>query len=163
VDYPAGTVTFFASQAGHTVTVDYSYENGSTLYIRPEAGKVLIVEDSEVQFSLDIEMRDTIYFQPWAYNPADLPNKVPVAQATTYKTILDFINESRGVYPVIPSIGGAKRGTQHDCLNFPFLYKTIKELRSSQGVEVHVWLKDHRRMYGEFATATFYCTSKDER
>jgi len=163
VDYTAGTVTFFASQAGHTVTADYSYENGSTLYVRPEAGKVLIVEDSEVQFSLDIIMNDTIMFQPWAYNPYDLPNKVPVAQATVYKKIHDFIDESRGVYPVIPAIGGPVRGTQHDTLNFPFLYKTIKELRSSQGVEVRVWLKDHKHMDGEFATATFYCTSKDER
>lgn len=162
IDYATGSVTFSASQAGKMITADYNYENGSRFLIAPDAGKILNIEDSEVQFSGDIVMNDTIYFQAWAYDPNNPPNKVPVSQSTVYKMIRDFVDEARGVYPEIPAIGGAKRGLAHSHVDFPFNYKTIKELVSSYGLEVRVWLEKDIPMGGEFATATFYCTSKSE-
>jgi hypothetical protein len=162
IDYHEGKVTFFASQAGKVVTADYSHENGSLFIVAPEAGRILVIENSEVQFGKDLVMLDTINFQPWAYNPADLPNKVPVGEATVYKTIRDFIDEARGVYPMVPAIGGSARGLASDHVVFPYNYKTVKELPASMGVEIRVWLKDDIQYEGEFATATFYCTSKAE-
>lgn len=161
IDYISGAVVFFEAQTG-TVTSDYSYENGSLFIVTPSAGKRLVVENSEVQFSSDLIMLDTINFQPWAYNPADLPNKVPVEPATVYKTIRDFVDEARGVYPIVPAIGGIERGLTNTHVVFPYNYKTVKELQSSYGVEIRIWLSSDQSYSGEFGTATFYCTSKDE-
>ncbi|RLC88631.1 MAG: hypothetical protein DRJ03_01795 [Chloroflexi bacterium] len=162
INYTTGKVTFFTAQTGKTVTADYNHENGSTFYVRPAGGKVLVIENSEVQFSKNLAMNDTINFQPWAYNPADLPNKVPVGAATVYKTIRDFVDEARGVYPVVPVIGGLARGLSNEHVVFPYNYKTVKELVASFGVEIRVWLSENAVFGGEFATATFYCTSKSE-
>lgn len=163
IDYEAGKVTFFSSQTGKTITADYSYENGSTFYIRPESGKKLQIEKSEVQFSQDVNMTDTINFQAWAYNPADPPNKVPAQAATVYKHIRDFVDEAEGVYPTVPALGGSSgRGLTQQHIVFPFNYKTVKQLYSSIGLEIRIWLSGHQAFGGEFATASFYCVSEDE-
>jgi len=161
IDYATGAVTFFVSQSGKVVTADYSRENGSLFIVGPTAGKRLWVEYSEVQFSQDISINGTIHFQPWAYNPDDLPNKMPAGYPTTYKTMDNFIEEANGAYPVIPAMGGA-RGFTQDRLTFPFKYQTIKELRSSFGVEIRVWIAEQVKFGGQYATATFYCTSYAE-
>lgn len=161
IDYAAGEVTFFASQAGKTITADYSYAGSSLFTIAPLAGKRLWVEYSEVQFSQDVGMQSAICFQPWAYNPADPPNKIPVADATIYKTLDNFIEEANGCYPIIPAMTGA-RGFQQDRLTFPFKYSTMKELFSSMGLEIRVWTEGDAVFDGEYGTATFYCTCHDE-
>ena len=163
IDYETGKVTFFSSQTGKTITADYSYENGSTFYIRPESGKKLQIEKSEVQFSQDVNMTDTINFQAWAYNPADPLNKVPAQAATVYKHIRDFVDEAEGVYPTVPALGGSSgRGLTQQHIVFPFNYKTVKQLYSSMGLEIRIWLSGHQAFGGEFATASFYCVSEDE-
>lgn len=161
IDYEAGDVTFFSSQAGKTITADFSYAASSLFTISPDAGKRLWVEYSEVQFSKNVGLQGSIHFQPWAYNPADLPNKMAVSAATTYKTLDNFIEEANGCYPIIPAMTGA-RGFQHDRLTFPFKYSTIKELHSSLGLEIRVWCEGDAAFDGEYGTATFYCTSYDE-
>ncbi len=161
IDYKTGQVTFFSSVAGRTVTASYSRAAGSMFIIRPEAGKRLWVEYSEVQFSKDILLKASTHFQPWAYNPADPPNKVPVASPTTYKTLDNYIEEANGAYPLIPAMGGA-RGFAQDRITFPFKYATVKELLSSIGLEIRVWLEGDVPYEGEYGTATFYCTSYDE-
>lgn len=162
IDYESGQVVFFESQAGKTVTADFSYENGSMCLIAPSAGKKLWVEKSEVQFSDDVELRDTTHFQPWAYNPYDPPNKVPVKVPTSYKNVRDFVDEANGTYPQIPAFGGATRGLACAHFVFPFNYLSVKELCSSLGLEIRVWLEGDTPFGGTFATATFYCTSFDE-
>jgi len=161
IDYATGQVTFFESQAGKTVTASYSYADGSMFLVAPEAGKRLWVEYSEVQFSKDIDIKSNTYFQPWAYNPVDPPNKIAAAYPTTYKTLDNYIEEANGVYPVIPAMG-ATRGFSQDRMTFPFKYATIKELHSSMGLEIRVWLEGDVPFGGEYGTATFYCTSYDE-
>ena len=156
-----GTVTFAESQSGKTVTADFHHENGSLFIVGPTAGKRLWVEKSEVQFSNDVDLKDTIHFCPYAYNPADPPNKIPVASPTTYKKAQDFVDEANGTYPQVPAFGGATRGLSVPHLVFPFNYLALKELKSSQGVEIRVWLENNEPFGGTFATATFYCTSYD--
>lgn len=161
VDYATGKVTLAETPSG-AVTADFSHENGSLFVISPTAGKRLWVEDSEVQFSTDIDIKDTIHFQAWAYNPEDLPNKIPVTAKTTYKTAGDFVDEARGAYPQVPAFGGSSRGLSQPHLVFPFKYLQLKELFSSMGLEIRVWLENDTEFGGERATATFYCSSFDE-
>jgi hypothetical protein len=116
------------------------------------------IEYSEVQFSKNISINGTIHFQPWAYNPADPPNKIAADYPTTYKTMDNFIEEANGSYPIIPAMGGT-RGFSQDRLTFPFKYQTLKELHSCMGVEIRVWIDGDQPFGGEYATATFYCTS----
>ena len=162
IDYEHGRVVFFESQAGKTVTATYWYSGSSLFTISPEEGKTLWLISSEVQFSSDVVMNDTVHFQAWAYNPYDLPNKVPVTKKTTYKRILDFVSEARGCYPVIPAIGGAARGIETEHVTFPFQYLSVKELRASQGLEVRIWLEHDQEFDGQFGNASFYCLSYDE-
>lgn len=162
IDYREGTVTFASSQSGKTITADYSKENGSAFVIAPLPGKRLWLERSEVQFASNVVINDTIHFQPWAYNPYDPPNKVPVDNPTSYKVARDFVDEACGCYPKVAAFGGTVRGLQNDHIVFPFNYVLVKDLKSSYGVEIRVWLENDQEFGGEFATATFYCTSYDE-
>ena len=162
IDYATGIVTFTSSMAGRTITADYSYENGSRFTIVPKSGKKLWVERAEVQFSADAILNDTVHFQAWAYNPYNLPNKVPVSDKTTYKTARDYIDEANGVYPIVPAFGGLARGVAVGHMVFPFNYMQVKELKSSQGVEIRVWLEGNKMFGGTFGTVTFYCTVYSE-
>lgn len=164
INYDTGHVTFFVSQAGNTVTADYSWENGSLFILAPANGKRLWVEYSEVQFSKDIEVNSSIYFQPWAYSPTGdpaPPTKIPAADPTVYKTLDNFIEEANGCYPEIPIMGGP-RGFTSPRITFPFKYQTVKELYSSYGAEIRVWLDSTDPLGGEYGTATFYCTCYEE-
>lgn len=161
INYEDGTVTFASAPTG-PITADFSHENGSLWVLAPTEGKRLWVEDSEVQFSQNVIINDTVHFQAWAYNPSDLPNKIPVTAKTTYKTADDFIDEARGTYATIPVFGGSDRGITSPRLTFPFKYLQLKELYHSMGLEIRVWMENDQAFGGERATATFYCTSLDE-
>jgi hypothetical protein len=121
----------------------------------------LWVEYSEVQFSKDVDIASDTNFQPWAYNPASPPNKIPVAAPTTYRTLDNFIEEANGCYPAVPAMGGA-RGFTQDRITFPFHYQTVKELRSDWGLEIRIWVEGDVPFAGQYGTATFYCTSYDQ-
>jgi len=159
INYATGAVTFFASQVGKVITADYSHEDGSLFIVSPAAGKRLWIEYSEVQFSKDIDINAAINFQPWAYYVP--PAKGPASNPTTYVTLDNFIEEANGSYPAIPAMGGT-RGFLQDRLTFPFKYQTLKDLRSSIGVEIRVWIDGDAPYGGEYATATFYATSFTE-
>jgi len=159
IDYAAGTVTSVSgSWTGMAVLVSYSYATTSEWILAPSAGYVLDVEATEAQFSKNFTFNDFIDFEIWVYNPADLPNKVMYAR-TTYKRMVNFIDEALGSYPVIPAVGGADRGTQNEVYGFPFRYGTVRRVQSSIGAELHVKLRNNIVFSGEHATATFYCTT----
>lgn len=161
VDYRNGKVTFASSQAGATVTATFSKMVDSVFALVPLSGKRIDIEEVEAQFSSDVEMNDSIVFEVWAYNPADLPNKVRVDR-TRYKTFKNFIDEALGSYPVIPAIGGpSNRGALHPIYGFPFRYGTIRSLSSAMGIELRVRLENDVPFGGEHATATFYTTVRD--
>ena len=162
INYTDGKVTFTTSKSGSTITSDYSHANGSQFIIAPSPGKVLNLEESEVQFSQDIILNDSTYFQAFCYNPYDLPNKIPYGNPDVFKTIRNFVDEARGVFPAVPAIGGQKRGLSQPHLIFPFKYQVIRGLLSSYGIEARLWLENDIPFGGEFATVTFYCTSENE-
>ncbi len=159
VNYANGTITFFTSQSGNTITADYSHENGSLFTIALSEGKKrLWVEYSEIQFSSDINLKDTIHFQLYG---KDLQNptgpKVAYAPATTYKIHDNFIEEANGCFPTIPTFPG-DRGFTKIRNTFPFAYSVVKELHKCWGLEIRIWLENDTPYEGEYATATFYCT-----
>lgn len=157
VNHSAGSVTFDSSQSGNTIKADYHYENGSTWTLAPTSGKLLQIEHAEIQFSKNISVDAHIYFEVWAYNPYDLPNKVMVRQ-TTYKSVKDLIaagNLGQGYIPAIDVL------TQ-DVVVFPFNYVSLITLKSSQGAELRVRVKDDTEFGGEWGVGTFYVISRDE-
>ena len=165
IDYRSGIVHFFEPVAsGAVVTMDYWYATDSIFIIAPSDGKVLRVLRSEVQFSSDVCITDSVKFQAWAYDPANPPNKIPVTPPTVYKTAFDYASEANGTFPMVAAFGGSGtwRGIAVPILTYPWLYVTSKDLRSSQGLEIRIWLENHREFRGSQATAAFYCISEDE-
>lgn len=170
VDYSAGQITFFSSRSGDVVTADYSRAAGSGFILAPLAGKALDIEDAEAQFSVDVVINDSIVFEVYGnveifaphLTPSPLPagTKIPLT-GKKYKTLDQLIDEAKGSFPVIPAMGGA-RGATVDRYGFPFRYGTVRRLLSSQGLQLKVSLENDQPCGGERATATFYCTSKDE-
>lgn len=155
VNYSLGTVTFNASPTG-PVTADYNYATTGTFYIKPSSGKSLHLEHAELQFSKDVFVDKAISFEVWAYNPYDLPNKVMV-DVIKYKNEKDVINSSNLGQGYIPQFGNLP----NDILVFPFNYAAVREMKSSQGVELRLSIGD-TPLTGSYATVSFYCLSEDE-
>ena len=149
------------------VKATYSYENGSTWALRPEAGTKIRIVRTEVQFTHDIIIHDDCHWQTYVYNPFDLPNKVPYGTPSIYKSAQDYVNEGNSGTGVIKAFGGtgstySVRGLQHDVSVFPFDYLATKDVMSSVGAEVRVFLYSHTPYIGEYATATVYCLIENE-
>jgi hypothetical protein len=171
VNYRSGSVTFF-SPVTSSVTCSYSYENGSSWYLAPEATKALDFEQAEIQFSQDITMNDSVRFV--VEGPADIfapelvaGNILPSGymleiEETKYDTIHQMIDEALGSYPTIPAIGGSARGLSSPIYGFPFTYNAVRRLKSSYGLRLRVRLQDDLEFDGERATATFYCVARNE-
>jgi hypothetical protein len=157
IDYTTGEVFFFESQAGAQVTANYSHATTSEFIICPNPGKVLKIFRSEIQFTSDVILKDTIIFQSFVYNPADLPNKVPYGAPVVYKTMGDYEDQARGIYPYAQPIGGPARGYTQGRVTYPFEYDTVIALDSAVGAEIRVYLENHVPYEGKKATATFHC------
>lgn len=159
VDFPSGHVIFQTSQAGKGVTATYNYENGSGWVMAPSSGRVLLIEEAEINVSSDVVMNDTIEYLIQVYVPG--MGWYTVGDSY-YKTIWQMIQECRGNHPVVPAIGGAKRGTQHDVIQIPFTYVADRSLKSSDSVRLLMRLKNNVAFGGEHSSVTFYCLSREE-
>jgi hypothetical protein len=156
INYENGTVTFDNTPSG-VVTADYWYGNSSVFKVAPTAGKVLIIEHAELNFTKDVSITSPINFQVWVYNPADLPNKVPY-QTIKYKNMKDIVasaNLGQGFIPAVDIFA-------NDILIFPFNYATIKPFQSSLGAELRLSTDGDEEFGGEWGTCTFYILSRDE-
>lgn len=157
MNYSTGTGTI---DAGYSVTgpitCDYSYASSSEFIIAPAPGKAMKITEAEIQFTRDMTMKP-VHFEIWAYNPNDLPNKVPVF-AKIYKNIKDIIiiaREGKGVIPAVDVL-------QNDVLVFPFQYDRKILLNSSMGMELRVHTENDEPMGGEWGAITFYTVEEDE-
>ena len=67
IDYVAGTITFFSSQAGKTITADFyraSTDLGGSQYkLIPKPGTILEIEDAEAQFSVPCDWQDGVIME----------------------------------------------------------------------------------------------------
>lgn len=156
INFKSGEVTFTVAPTG-AVTASYRYADKSWYIIKPKAGKVLSIKTAEVQFSANAVIDNPFYFEVWVNHPT--LGMVPVPNSRiAYKNAKDFIsacNEGQGLIP-------KWSGLLHDVHVFPFHYARPKPLKSSQGVEIRVYCKDHKPLVGEFATATFYVNVDNE-
>lgn len=173
INYRTGVVTFNATQAGNTVKATYWYAGSGTFIFKPLAGKKIKLLSVEVQFSIDLELKDTLLFTPYGYAGVFAPQYVPVPYAATdliplaapnkYKKIHDFINEANGTYPVIPIVGGNTwRGMTKEIITFPWNYVARTDIHSSYGMQIKISMENNIEQGGELATATFYALSENE-
>jgi len=155
-------VVFDSSPGSSTVSADYSYAGSSTFTISPDAGKRLILRHVEIQFTKDVLMKET-WMDIWAYNPADLPNKMLI-ERVKYKNLKDMLNMSNLVYTA-----SAFHNLRDDLIVFPFDYARAIILSSAYGAEIRITIKDDEEYYSDpiegkysFATISFYCAQEDE-
>lgn len=171
IDYAAGVITFApAIDAGASVRASYYRANGSQFILKPDPGKALLIKSAEVQFAQDTEMTDTVIFETFGYVDVFAPQlmpgvpsgtKIPLKR-TVYKTLHQFIDESNGAYPQIPTIGTNWRGVGSPITVFPWEYAAALPLSSAAGMEVRIYCEHDEPFGGSYATATFYCLSEDE-
>jgi len=171
INYPAGKVVFLAPLApSDVVKVTYHYATSSTFTVKPDAGKALKLEFAEVQFSDDIEITDSVVFQPYGFVDVFAPQLMPVVPSGTkiplgapviYKTITDFQNDAVRAYPVYPAFGGSGwRGSHRPLIIMDWDYVSSTLLRSDYGMEIRLALQHNTPFIGWYATATFYCLSE---
>lgn len=163
VNYALGKVTFYESQAGKTVTADYSYAAGSTWTLKANAGKVVRVEHAEVQFSEDCTFEDTIRMAAWGLVDVFAPELMPgipsgtkiELRAERYLRMHQMVDGAVGSYPTVAAMGGP-RGMTYPMRGFPFRYGTVMDLNGDAGMELRISLEGNNKFGGERATATFY-------
>ena len=177
IDYENGIIHFndpLYSEA--TVTVTYHYAQSSVWKLIPEEGKILECKGVEVQFSEDMSITTTAefsfvgdaqFYAPEAVQAGQLDpdDKVPLTQPVRYKNMMNYCDEANGMFPVIPKTKNPDptwRDMTQGILTFPWDYQALIPLRSSRGMEIHVRLLGDIPYKGEYATATFYCLSRDE-
>lgn len=151
----------FKTEPTGPVEATYNKAVGSGWYLSPSSLKQLDIEDVEAQFTTDVDMKDTLVFAAVVPDPAH-PGQFLTFPTRRYKTMLQIVDEARGAYPVVPSVGGLSRGIQNPIYGFPFKYTTVRAIKYSQFVRLCVRLQHDRPFTGERVTATFYCTSSDE-
>jgi hypothetical protein len=180
INYATGVITFSPSiDVGADVRASYYVAGDSTFTIAPTEGKHLIVKASEVQFSEDYVMTDTVVFAVHGYVEVFAPHlvndedpdyvtsfptgtKIPI-KTTTYKSMGQFIDESNGSNPVIPALGGPGwRGMAAPVNIFSWNYAAAIPIRSSAGMEIRIYLAHDTPFGGSYSTATLYCLSEDE-
>lgn len=184
VDYAAGTISFHEPLASGTqVRAFYRHSvctpTGSNFVVTPSVGKSLKLTRAEVQFTTDVELKDTVVFQTYGYVDAFAPHlvnnidpnyvtsfpsgtKIPISR-TTYKGVRDYYNEANGALPTYPALGGdGFRGVVVPTVVIQWDYAAMLPLLSSAGMEVHIYLEHGEPFTGTYATATLYGLSEDE-
>lgn len=143
------------------VKASYSRSNGSTWYLRPTPGKILLISNTEIQFSQGVIMEADIVFAPWIKHPQ--AGWIPVPGETVkYKHMKDLLNEGNKGTGTIAGMGGYKRGIRYPASVFPFDYLANKALPSSLLAELRISIDGNIPMDGEFGTVTCYCHEVDD-
>lgn len=154
IDYEAGEITFDSAPTG-PITVDYSYAGDSTWVLKPNPGKIINIKHAELDFTIDADI-SKVHFEIWAYNPADLPNKMMVSRRT-YKNIKDVVKIANEIQ-VIDALGGIGQ----KLVRAVFDYAEIIELKDSLGLELRIRIDDNEPFVGTFSSVTVYTTIEDE-
>ncbi len=156
VDYVAGKITLDANYTPTgPITADFSYATTSEFIMKPNTGKMLRIEHTELDFTVDVQM-SCVHFQVWVYDPQNLPNKMQVAE-TTYKNEKDILKIANAVTHI------TKWGAlQNDVKRAEFQYARTIDLKDSIGTEMRIVIKDNQPFPGEWGSATLYTTEEDE-
>ena len=155
INHVAGTITFDSSQAGSTIKLTYSYATTSEWKIKADPGKVLNINKSEIQFSMDVQIDTPLKFEVWIDHP--IYGVIP-AKTVQYNSMRDFVNEANLGQGKIPQVGDLPS----DIVVFPFNYISNQPIQSSLDAELVISCVGHTELTGSYGTATFYLMSKDE-
>ncbi|MHA2334282.1 MAG: hypothetical protein ACXAEU_19800 [Candidatus Hodarchaeales archaeon] len=164
VNYATGKIIpHSALTSEDVVKATYSYENGSELIIAPASGKVLSLIRAELQMSADVVLNDTVKYQitglgQYFGGPTDV--RIPLL-TRKYKTMQDILNESNGVYPQFPALGGSPRGTTQITYTLKWDYITRSEIHDAYGMQLEICLENDSVFGGAAGVVTFYFTSTD--
>lgn len=153
IDYSKGEITFEESKSGARITASYSYEDGSTWKVTPAPNKILKIMGTTIKFTSDVVLGEgqSINFQLYVGGN-------PYGQPTVYKNVKDIIKCTMLAPSRIPGFGDVSQD-----VNFlPFDYITSKDVKSSSGMEIRIWLSKHRECLGEFGIVTAHCLSLKE-
>ena len=158
----------------------YGYRQSAWTIKAPEGYRVLL-NSAEVQFSVDLIMRDTIRFIPYStvgkdplinflmYAPYNYPEgtEIPLSMLDPtmekrFNNMMDFIDDSNDCYfikacdPLIREL----RDLPCDMTVYKWQYQGTEnmELNSKLGRFMKIFLKDDQVFYGTRATATLYGT-----
>ena len=150
-----------------TFVVAYHYAGSSAFTLKPAAGKQLLINMAECQFSTDVVMNDTVNFQVYGYAGVFAPQLgypfstlIPLTDFK-YKSMSDLFNDACKSYPIYPSLGGSGwRGMTVPTTVLDWDYVSQTTLNSAYGMQIVVSLDHNASFTGTFATVTFYCTSE---
>jgi len=160
------------SLAGKQVRASYNYAasgaGSSRWSVYPNPGKILIIDKTEVQFTLDALITCPIDFQPMMNHP--LVGWIPIpGHGRTFKSASDYISEGNQGTGYIPAWGGGARyqgmmdyGVRHNVGVFPFDYVSGLTIPSSLGARLDISLRIDVPFRGEFANACLYTTEIDD-
>lgn len=156
IDYALGQIIFPEIVEGE-LKVSYHYATTSNYILKPRPNMILQIKTAEIQFSKDVSITNPIIFEVYAEVASGVKVAVPGTRIA-YKNEKDFMNACNGGQGFIPQWGNIDWET----IVFPFDYARPKALKSSQKVEIRVFLRDHTPLPGKYATGTFYITSEPE-
>lgn len=169
INYLNGKVTFAENYIVQgTITADFSHATSSHFVLEPIAGKTLIIEHAELNFSKDCSMNTPISFEIWVGNqlfnpqePESPTNPLRVLyKKKRYKNEKDLINAANLGQGEIAQWGNLP----HPVIVFPFNYVTLQPMRSSQLTQLIIHLDNDTEgnqvpLQGSWGTSTFYVMS----
>jgi len=177
-NYPSGQITLLSlPPSGATVSVTYHYATTSEFEIKPSPGKNLSIEVVDVQFSEDIELKDSIVFSVYGnvedFAPSlmlpppsgySLPSGTPIQlQSFEYKTMDDYYAAAIRSFVAYPPLGGnGWRGQSKSIYTLNWDYRRTICLCSTKGMSMVLKLLHDEPFNGTYTSATFYCGSEDE-
>jgi hypothetical protein len=172
VDYANGDIVFHSALTGtEVVKVTYHYATTSGFTVAPKAGKKLQIELVEVQFSNDIEIRDTALFTTYGYVEVFAPSLTPVPypagtqipiRTKRYKTMQNYQDDAMRAYPQVSALGGANwRGLGQPVQIFDWDYQRGLVLHEPQGMKIVISMEHDEPCGGTYCTVTFYCATED--
>lgn len=167
INYVEGKIVFLTPLSDTAVvTATYQYATDSVFKIIPTAGKKLIIDNAEVQFSKDVVLKDSVVFELYGlvdiYAPQLIPavptgTMIPVSEKVVYKSFSDFQAEASKAYPVYPAMGGSNwRASPQEMVILSWDYVAATEIKGGVGLELRMYLEHHTPFDGWYASATFY-------
>jgi len=173
IDYDAGTLTFTSAQSpAAVVAVTYHYATDSTFTVKPHPPERLLnITFAEVQFAADTVLTDSVVFQVYGYvesfapqlvnNPFPPGTLIPLGNPIVYKSIRDYQVEAIKSYPLFPAFSASSwRGNTQPILIMDWDYVSSTALDGTKGMEIRIKLQHDIPFGGEYASASFYCTSE---
>ena len=162
INYENGSITFNNPMlVTDTIKATYNYANGSEWILKPDTNQIYRIKHTEIQFTKDVIINTSVYFEIWVYDPNNYPNKILYTREV-FKNARDYVNFGNEGKGCIPAFGGSSRGLQNDILVFPFNYASAKDLKNSVGAELRIKLENDIPHTGEFATVALYIFIEEE-